>query len=187
VPFSVGMAQMARASDPYSRKAYDIVSAIKNKIPGLSESLQPRRDIWGDEIPNRQGLISSGLTAIWMQKISQDPVNIALLNLAIYPAPVPKQIRNVDLTDAQYDDFQRISGRMTKQRLDAMVNSPDWGRWPPHLQHDVIVQTIRQSRETATNMILMKYPSIPHAAAIAQRARIQGSTPKRPTHIQQEQ
>jgi hypothetical protein len=92
----------------------------------MSETLFPRRDVWGEEIPNPQALGAAGLTAIYMTRISNDPVNRAMLDLGIAPAKVEKKIRNVELTEQEYDDFARLSGRMAKMRLDTIVKSADW-------------------------------------------------------------
>jgi hypothetical protein len=164
VPYSVGIAQMARASDPYSRQARTVMDQIKNKIPGLSETLLPRRDVWGEEMPNPAALGAAGLTAIYERQISNDPVNLAMLNLGISPAAVTRKIRNVDLSDQQYDDYARIAGRMTKMRLDAIVQSPDYQTWPNHIRHDVLTEVIRQSRESARGIVMMKNPDILSAA-----------------------
>ena len=160
VPYSVGMAQMARAADPYSRQARTVMDAIKAKVPGLSESLYPRRDIWGEPMANLDAIGGKGVTAIYEKQMSHDPVNLAMLNLGIAPAQVPKKIRNVDLEPNQYDDFSRIAGRVAKQRLDAIVRSPAIASFPAYVQHDVIVETIRQSRESARGVMMMKYPQI---------------------------
>jgi hypothetical protein len=166
VPFSVGMNQMARASDPYSRQARTVMDSIKNKIPGLSETLLPRRDIWGEPMPSRDALVRAGITAIYETQISRDPVNQAMIRLGIHPAQPTRKIRNVDLTDEQYDDYSRIAGRLTKQRLDAFVKSPDWQTLPPHLQRDLVNNTIRENREIARNAMFAKYPAILREATI---------------------
>ncbi len=173
VPFSVGMAQMARASDPYSRQARTVMDSIKAKVPGLSETLLPRRDIWGEELPSYDALGHAGLTAIYETRVSRDPVNQAMLQLGISPAQPIRKIRNVDLTDQQYDDYSRISGRMTKMRLDAIVRSPDWQTWPNHIKHDVISEVIRQSREAAVGTMMMKYPQIVSDATAAKMKKQQ--------------
>jgi hypothetical protein len=134
----------------------------------------PRRDIWGEEMPNAEALGVKGLTAIYERKVGTDPVNLAMLNLGIAPAQVERKIRNVELTDQQYDDFARIAGRMTKMRLDTIVRSPDWQLWPNHIRHDVLSEVIRQSRESARGMMMMKYPRIAHDAVEARRQRFTG-------------
>ena len=167
VPYSVGVAQMARATDPYSRQARSVMDSIKQKIPGLSETLLPRRDIWGEPMVNRDALIAAGVTAIYETRMSRDPVNLVLLDLGIAPAQVTRKIRNVQLTDDQYDDFQRIAGRMAKQRLDAIVNSGQFRNWPPHVRRDVITEAVTQSREAARGVMMMKYPQIARDAVNA--------------------
>jgi hypothetical protein len=175
VPYSVGMAQMARASDPYSRQARSVMDALKSKIPGMSESLLPRRDIWGEEMPNRDALLAAGVTAIYETRMSRDPVNLALLDLGVFPALPERKIRNVQLDDQQYDDFSRISGRMTKMRLDAIVNSPDFRTWPNNVRHDVISEVITQSREAARGIMMMKYPQIPQQATQLRLQKLNGN------------
>ena len=158
IPYSVGVAQVNRAMDPYSRKARTVMDAVRAKVPGLSETLMPRRDIWGEPIPNMRGV--GGLTAIYAQQANADPVNQAMLNLNIAPAPVDPKIRNVQLTAQQYDDYARLAGRMAKQRLNVIVRSPDWQSWTPTVRHDVILEAIRQSRESARGVVMAKYPTI---------------------------
>jgi hypothetical protein len=160
VPYSVAMGQMARASDPYTRQARTVVDAIKSKVPGLSQSLMPRRDIWGEIMPSRESLGPPGMTAIWEQQVNNDPVNMALLNLGLHVAAVEKKIRNVELTPEQYDDWSRLAGRLAKSRMDLIVRSPSFQNMPPALQHDLIIEQLHQSREVARNMMFMKYPSI---------------------------
>ena len=181
VPFSVGMAQMARAADPYSRQARTVMDSIKAKVPGLSETLYPRRDIWGEEMPNLPSLGGRALTAFYEQQVSNDPVNRAMINLGISPAQPERKIRNVDLSDSQYDDFTRISGRMTKMRLDAIVKSPDYQMWPNNIRSTVINEVIRQSREAARGVIMMKYPSIIADSTQAQKDKRMGTDAKSAT------
>jgi hypothetical protein len=171
VPFSTGMFQIARAADPYSRQARTVVDAIKQRIPGISETLLPRRDIWGEEIPNPEAFGHAGFTAIYMKKVNTDPVNQAMLDLGIAPALVERKIRNVDLTDEEYDDFARLAGRMAKQRLDVIVKSPDWQTWPNHVKHTVLQEVIGKTREAARGLMMMKFPHIPQDAAADLRER----------------
>lgn len=157
MPYSVGMAQMARASDPYSRQARTIMDAVRVHTPGLSESLFPRRDIWGEPMPNRDALGAPGVTAIYAQRMSTDPVNQAMVALGIAPAPVERHIRNIPLTDEQYDDFARIAGRMSKMRLDQFVRSPEWGSLAPADKHTWIEVELKFSREIASAQVATKY------------------------------
>jgi hypothetical protein len=133
----------------------------------MSQDLLPRVDIWGNPMPNRDALISPGVTALYMQRISTDPVNLAMVELGLHPAPVGRKIRNVELTDQQHLDFARLSGRMAKMRLDVIVGAPDWQTWAPSTKRDVITEVIRQSREVARGQIMAQDPTILQRATAA--------------------
>jgi hypothetical protein len=169
VPFSVGAGQIARSIDPYSREARTVLDAMKAKIPGLSQELMPRRDIFGEEIPNKKGALGN-LTTLYATKAESDPVVNALMSARYFPSKVDRKIRNVELTNQQYDDYARIAGRMTKQRLDVLVNSPDFERLPQYSRHDIIKAQVEASRETARNVMMAKYPQIVQDAVDAVKA-----------------
>ena len=111
-------------------------------------------------IRNPDALIGRGLTSIYEQALSHDPVNVAMLELGISPAAVERKIRNVTLSDQQYDDYARIAGGMAKMRLDKIVAYPGFATWPASIRADVINTAISQSRETARGVVLMKFPQL---------------------------
>jgi hypothetical protein len=160
VPFSVGSAQIARESDPFSRQARSIMDSFKAKYPGLSQTLMPRYDIWGEELPKREAFGIPYFSAIWQKHVNEDPVNLELMNHGIKVALPGKTIRNVELTDGQYEDWARLAGRLAKNRMDMIVRSPAYAQMPRALQHDLLQEHLRQSRETARNVMFGKYPQI---------------------------
>ncbi len=175
VPYSVGLGQIARAGDPYSRSARSIMDSIKNKIPGLSQTLQPRIDIWGQPISSGDVLGPRGLSAVYASQISKDPVNLAMLDLGVSPANVERNIRGVPLTDEQYTAYAMVAGRMAKARLDQMVRSAAWQSWDPSTRHDIVSETLRQSRETARGMIMARYPQIASSATQLKLSKLKGT------------
>lgn len=154
-PYSVGTAQIARAVDPYSRQARSLMDEIKAKIPGLSESLFPRRDIWGEPLPSREALGMAGLSAIYEQKVGHDPVNLELLRLGVAPSQPERKIRGVQLDDQQYDDFSRIAGRFAKLRLNEAIQMPGWNTMPDAVKIKLIDSIISGSREMARGQVMM--------------------------------
>ena len=174
LPYSVGMAQMARASDPYARQARTVMDEIKRRIPGESENLLPRRDVWGNPIPNPSAFIGAGVTSLYETAVSQDPVNQAMWNVGVFPATLKRTIRNIQLTDEQYDQFQVLAGAMAKMRLDAIVRSPQFRTFPPNIQHDVMAETISQSREVARGVMMGRFPEIMRDATQAKMKKATG-------------
>lgn len=160
VPFSVGMSQMARASDPYSRQARTLMDAIKMKIPGLSEQLYARRDLWGEQVANKEVLGPAGFSALYESKLNTDPVNQELLRLNRFPKQPDRKIRGIELTDQQYDDYTRISGRLAKMRLNSLVSQPVFSAVPDAQKMMAIKNVIEKSRETARKVIMLQDPTI---------------------------
>lgn len=168
------LAQSARRQDPYMRETRTVIDAIKARVPGYSETLPPKIDIWGEPMPNQEALGGKGVTGIYVKKMNEDPVNKALLALNITPGAVDKKIRNVELTPEQYEFYARTAGRMTKMRLDVIVNSPDWQNWPPEAKVSVLQGVISGCRETARGATMAKWPTIPAEAAVLARKKARG-------------
>lgn len=160
VPFSGAMGQIARNVDPYSRQARETTDAIKAKVPLMSMELLPKIDIWGNPVLNRKALGSTLVTGVYMQQVSSDPVNIALQQAGYWPGAVSRKVRGVELTDEQYVIYAQTAGKMTKMQLDRIINSAQWQTFPPVVKHDVIQETVRQSRETARGYLMSKFPKI---------------------------
>jgi hypothetical protein len=170
-PYSVGMAQAARAMDPYTREARTMMDVLRSRVPVVSRELLPRVDLWGEPMPNPDAFIAPGITAIWERQMSTDPVNIAMWNIGMGVAPVGRTIRDVALNEQQYFDYATRAGRLAKMHLDILVRSPEFATWPNEIKRLRIEETIRQDREAARGWTMMKYPEIPRDMAIRQRAR----------------
>jgi len=171
MPFSVGMYQMNRAADPYTRQARTVMDAILQRIPGQSQYLQPRINIYGEPMPGPTAVPG---TSIYEQQVNRDPVRQAALDYNFKPAMPERKIRNVELTDEQYTEFATLAGRLLHQRLDMFVRSPDWRTWPAWQKHYVMEETLRQSREVAIGAMFARHPQIARDAALARREKITG-------------
>lgn len=150
LPFSVGLSQVARQIDPDYREAHTIFEAARSKIPFESESLQPKRDVFGEPIP----------TSGSVQNYENDPVAQRMDALNMGVGKLNRKILGVPLDDQQYDDFSRISGRMAKMRLNALIGNSGFGNLPQHVQIDTIHKIITDSRKTASSIVMMNNPQI---------------------------
>jgi hypothetical protein len=167
-----GVAQIAQTQDPYLREARTIIDGIKARLPGLSQTLLPRRDIWGQPIQLGGGLGPDLVSPIYESRLNNDPVNQTLLRLGVFPARTPRKIRGVELTDEQYDDFARLAGTTTKMRLDQIVSMPGFASLPDFAQRELVTKTIERARETARSMMMMQNPDIINSAMEAKRSEI---------------
>lgn len=171
LPYSVGMSQMTRATDPYMRQTRTLTDAIMAKIPGQSEKLMPRRNVWGEPMESRSVLGVPGLSAIYETKVNNDPVDKALLSLGFYPSTASRKIRGVQLDEKQYDDYAKLSGQLMKQRLDGVVNQNGFENLPDGKKFEVMNKIIHTARENARTAILAQYPDIMQKA-VEQKHRL---------------
>lgn len=170
VPFSVGLSQVAREIDPYSRQARTTVDAIKAGLPFVSETLQPMYDVWGQPVSNR------GWAFTYYQPLHSDPVDSKLYDLGVYPSLPERRIRGVALTDQQYADYSRIGGRMAHLRVGQIVSSPGFSAMPPGTQMSIINHAMETAREAARTQVMMApgNKGIIDAANAAIRAKLHG-------------
>lgn len=143
----------ARAMDPVSRETTDLVSALKNRTPGLSADLPPRLDFWGKPMQFQSGLGTAYdiLSPVYSRSTAgkMDPAEKAFFELKYFPThPSSIQIggqyvslrnmpevenRLIELTNAKASDLvaenteammeQKGGGRAALRRLEAHGNS----------------------------------------------------------------
>lgn len=178
-PYSIGLGQVARSIDPYQRETRDLSTAseilnqLKAHTPLWSQTLPPKRDMFGEPITTGSGTVD---------RYANDPVVKRMDELHIGLAPVERKIRGVPLTPQQYDDYARISGRMAKMELDAIVGSgPAFGMMPPETQIKSIKEIVSRARESAATLIMMQSyggaNDILKKAVDSKDAALHGATP----------
>lgn len=152
--------QVATAIDPVQRETRTVLDAFKSKLPGIREGLLPKRDVWGEPIVSGGALGPDIVSPVYQSRLTGDPVNQILLKAHFYPSRPERKIRGVELTDQQYDDYTRVAGRLTKMRLNALVQVPGFDQVPVSRQVDVISKIVNSSRESARGYTMMQNPDI---------------------------
>jgi hypothetical protein len=130
--------QIARTIDPVRRSTYDPnpakeeLNRIKARLPGLSNSLEPALDIWGEE-QKQGGLISQFLSPGYTKERSKDPVTIEVSRLykSIKETDLlPKVAQNFSdkgneyvLTAQERTLFQQEMGQKNYSDIQQLINS----------------------------------------------------------------
>lgn len=153
-------AQTAQAIDPIVRETRTVLDNLKARTPYLSQTLHPRRDIWGEPTMREGGLGPDIASPIAETRLKHDPVNQALIDARYFPAKLSRKIRGVELSDDQFDDYSRLAGRMAKTRLNAIVAIPGFSTMPESSRKELMTNAITTSREAARSLILMQNPEI---------------------------
>ncbi|MGH6714575.1 MAG: hypothetical protein ACREDC_00125 [Bradyrhizobium sp.] len=169
IPFSVGLSQVTHEIDPYSRQSRTMMDAILAKIPGASETLPRRYDVWGQPARNWKW------AGTYYTEAQDDPLDRVLYQLHVWPSPVRRTVRGVQLSDQQYDEYAMTAGRIAKMRLDALIRGPGFGALPPVVQVLTIHSTLTGAREQAAGLLQMRNPQIIQEAVEAKRKLAGGS------------
>lgn len=130
-------------------------------------------DAWGNELPWAGGTPKS-----W----HNDPVNQEMERIGYTPKPPMDTIRGVKLTDAQYDDYARTSGRLAHMRLEGLVQMPAWDQIPTAQRLSTVRSVVSKARDMAATQIMLQSQGsdndIVKQATAAKMAKAAEATPE---------
>ncbi len=99
-------------------------------VPGWSESLPIRRDLWGEPI-----VLSSGYSAafeflspVYSRVESKDPLDRLIFDQELKLSHVPRTIEGIRLTGVEQDEFTRLAGQPLKAFLDEKIKDNGFKR-----------------------------------------------------------
>ena len=123
------VASVEREVDPTMRAANTYLDAIKSRIPGFSDDLPPRRNIWGEPVVLEGGIGPDIMSPIYVSSVKDDKVAEEIIRQQT-PLSMPSRVikagnSTVELTPEQYDRLIMLSsGDKNKVSLkDAITSS----------------------------------------------------------------
>jgi hypothetical protein len=115
---------LAREMDPIAREIHSISDAVKAKIPGMSQELQPKLDYRGRQIPARSSWnpFDPGI------ENTKDPLTRAMResNIAFQKPPKTLPGTNLELTPEQYTMYVQSIGDKYSEIALSVINSSTW-------------------------------------------------------------
>jgi len=111
-------AQIERTIDPTLRAAYDLIDEIKARTPGLSDTLPPRRNLYGEPIVLQGGLGWDFVSPIYSStkkfdfvdnEIVENEVNVTMPRRSIGTGNF-----SIDLNADEYDRYVVLAGKELK-------------------------------------------------------------------------
>lgn len=133
-------ASVARAMDPYTREIYSMRDEFMAKIPGLSKSLPPRRDLWGEPLSAGHDPLTRLASPMQFQKETHSPIDDEILKQGMNITPPgrnqafgpPGQGVAIDMSKhpAQYSRLLELAGHAYKD--------PAWGLGAKELLSQIV-------------------------------------------------
>jgi endonuclease YncB( thermonuclease family) len=152
------VAQVAKTNDPLVREARGSIDRIKSRIPGLSESLYPRRDVFGRAMKQQEALGPDLVSPLYAGTDRMDPTLRSLIDIgATVTAPQRRYKaggKSIEWTPAQYDRLQQIAGGIAKPELDALVASPRWRGMDEDEQKKAVGDIMQDAKKEAKGQVL---------------------------------
>ena len=154
-----GVAQIARTVDPTLREAETVLDAVKARVPVLSKTLTPKRDIWGQPIENEGGLGPNLLSPVWTSTRHNDPINKAVLGVGAHINPPNRTVGKVKLALPAYGQFREDAGSTARAALGPLIASPYWQQMTDDERKDEIDDIMTKARREARGRISGRPPS----------------------------
>ena len=166
-------------SDPYFREVRSLADAMKNKVPGLSQTLDPKYDMFGEPVVNGG---TANRSALFKTKDATVAVEQELMSLgrgfANFPSKTPTGINLADRTafdnGTGVSPYNRImelvrtpnaAGKTLRQRVEDVVRSeryqnasPGTADYPGGRRWDLVARERTVTYDKAFRKVLSEYP-----------------------------
>lgn len=151
-------ANITRAVDEKLRIVETPLDTIKSRIPVVSESLLPKRDLFGREILKTGNIATRLLSPIGVSMESTDKVDkemVRLMGIGDFKINMPnKKIMGIELSNEEYDKYVKIAGERAKKILDIQVNNSNWDKKSDEIKAQIIKKAIESQRDIAKIRVL---------------------------------
>jgi len=143
---------VARSQDPYVRDVRTPTDAVLNRIPGMSQTVPYKRDIYGKAIKtDKPSFFGSPIAT---SPVSQNLVINEIDRLGMAIRPPERTVLGVKLTPQQFDRYQINADRILTPMLRNRIAAPDWPKMNDELKKFVIKNIFNFARSTAAQQTL---------------------------------
>lgn len=158
-------AQGTEAADRFDRQSREWYDRILSRLPGGRQRLMPALDVWGRPIENEQHGVMGAVVPGMPSRLTEDPVEQELKRLQYFPSRVPDKILTTRLNDVQFFAYQRISGVIARQSIEAWMAHPGWSSIPAADRREILVDVVRDAREKARGYLIATSRNTDHDIA----------------------
>jgi len=155
VTVPTGVAQIARTMDPTVRETPDSLTTIQSRIPGMSDDLLPKRDVWGRPIEKEGGLGPDLLSPIWQSTAKADPATWEALRV---DATIGPPVNRDKLAPDVFNKWKKLSGETGHKWVSELIKLPGYREGDAATQKKNIEFMMEKAREAAKANVLSGVP-----------------------------
>jgi len=153
--------QVAKLVDPDLRYITDITSAMKSKIPGLSSSLPPKLDLWGEKVPPH--IMANVILPVFKSVGEKDKaynINTEIVRLEMALKKPGKTIDGIELTPTQHNRLAELAGKPAKIQLDESIKTDEYKNASDQMKILMIGKVITMYRQSARKQMFVEFPDL---------------------------
>lgn len=186
VPASV--ANIERVMSPEMSATYGYLDRVKSRIPGFSDDLPPRRNIFGEPVVLEGGIGPDIMSPIYTSTDKQDPIADEIVRQQTALSMPRRVINNVELSPQQYDRYillysgeglKGTKGKKLKDSLKEMFASSQYKKATdgPEGGKSLMIQSIFTSyRDAAKDQLISEDATLQTQLKTEERERIEKLT-----------
>ena len=141
--FSPGLLNfIAQLKDPFIRQPRGALERIKARIPGLSEQVSPKLTVFGEPIKRPTPFLP-----VRVSKERTDVIRDELADIGKAVGFPSRVIGKQKLSQEQFTNLLRESGRNLRRGLEFMISQPDWQTLTESEKAKEVDKLIRKVRE----------------------------------------
>jgi hypothetical protein len=130
IPFSSALRMTRRGEDEYLRETHNVVTAMMNTMPGLSDDLPVQRDLWGRERTYQTGLGTTydAIMPVQTRAAGGSAIDLEILNNGVSVTMPARAIdvmgESVSLKNRPdiYSEFVQLAGAPAFEHLNAVAS-----------------------------------------------------------------
>ncbi|PAL24541.1 thermonuclease family protein [Sphingopyxis sp. GW247-27LB] len=150
-----GVAQVARTVDPAMRETESTLDYVQSRVPGLSDNLLPKRDVWGRPIEKEGGVGPDIMSPIWTSTAKADPATWEAIRL---DAPINLPADDDNMTPEQMDRWRMLSGQTAHQWVSELIKQPGYREQDAEGQRKAIAHVMKEARARTKANVLAGVP-----------------------------
>nr|WP_245173846.1 hypothetical protein [Erythrobacter sp. A6_0] len=151
-----GVAGAARAIDPVARRRETLEQSIQARVPGMTDDLLPRRDVFGEVVPI-DSLGPDFLSPFWQTKAKNDPVVAEMLRIGGGVSAPGKTYtedgERIDYAPETYDRYHEIAGRLTYNSLLGLIGSQPYRAMDDNAKRKAAKTAVAKARKAARGVL----------------------------------
>jgi len=137
----------ARVADPVIRETDNLRDAYISKVPYLSKTLDPKRDVFGEPISRHGNAIAKIISPVIPSPVEVDMVREELSSIGYQMGFPGKTAGGFDMDDETYRIYQAVSGRVVYNSLSQLIQNPEYQSLNARQKELAVGQIVRDARE----------------------------------------